>query len=173
MSTILRSFAILLLTSTAFAQTTGVPGINDLTVMKPPTFTPQGSGATSCTLVPGSPTAPFTVAYVLNGTPGMPNALLLNLSPPGPGCVPQYLPFPAAPVSCAGPVNNGTNIWLSLQIQGPWPIWVWGTPNTAGFTRWNFNVNLPGPNTLWAQSVIFDTCAPWGFKFSQALGFSW
>ena len=157
--------------SLATAQTTGVPNVNDLTVRLPPTFTPQGSGAMSCNLLPGTygPT-PFVAAYELSATPGMPTMLLLSLGT----CTPAFFPFPTGTVGCAGPLAGTppSNIWLSLVPIGPFPITVPGIPSTTGMTRWNFTIP-GGAGTLWTQAMIFDPCAPWGFKFSQAQGFTW
>ena len=159
---------LLLLPGHATAQTTGVPGVNDLEVRLPVAYVPQGSGATSCNNLGFYPGAPFPVFYDLSSG-GFPNALLFGLA----GCTSPGIPFlPAAAPGCAGPLAGAplTNIWLSLVVP-PAPLAVPGNPNAAGISRWNFTVPA-GPFTLWAQAIILDPCAPPGFKFSQAQGFS-
>jgi hypothetical protein len=152
--------------------TTGVPFVNDLRVLLPPTYLPQGSGATSCTpasnlgFIPG---APFVVAYDLSTTTATGAILLLDFFNP---CNSPGINFgPAQPVGCAGPVAGGTNLWFALSFS-PMPVPVPGLTNSAGYTRWNFNVP-PGPGQVWAQAFILDACSGTSFKFSQALGFSW
>ena len=154
------------------AQTTGVPLVNDLRILLPPTYVPAGSGTTSCG--PGTnqgfiPGAPFVVAYDVNAVGSTGAILLLDFF--NPCSSPGFPFFPAQLPTCAGPVTGGTNLWYALGFT-PVPVPVPGITGTTGITRWNFNVPL-GPGTVWAQCVILDACSSLSFKFSQALGFSW
>ncbi len=162
--------ATVLSCSVLSAQTTGVPGVNDLRMLLPPTYLPQGSGATSCNNLGFIPGAPFVAAYDLTVGTGTAAILLLDFV----SCTPAGLGLsPSAAPACAGPLAGTplTNLWYSLNLT-PAPIPVPGFINTTGMARWNFNIPA-GPGFVWAQAFILDACSPWGFKFSQAHGFSW
>lgn len=165
-------FLSLLCASRTTAQTTGVPNVNDLQIRLPPLYVPTGSGTTSCG--PGTnqgfiPGAPFPVAYETTSNTATAAVLLLDFF--NPCSSPGFAFFPAQPVTCAGPIAGGTNVWYALGFA-PVPVAVVGVTNALGYTRWNFNVPL-GPGTVWAQCLFLDTCSSLNFKFSQALGFSW
>lgn len=165
------SLSLCVLASPLAAQTTGVPGANDLTVRLPPTYVPQGSGATSCNNLGFVPGAPFVVAYEVSASTATGAFLMLGFA----GCTAAGLPFmPSATAACAGtPAGTPlTNLWFSINFGGGSPFAVPGIMNSAGMARWNFNIPA-GPGTMWAQAVLLDACSPTGFKFSQAHGFSW
>lgn len=172
MKPLLSLLLAFLISAPALAQTTGVPFANDLEVLLPPLYIPQGSGVTSCTppsnmgFIPG---APFVVAYQSTSATATAAILLLDFFNP---CQSPGFPFfPTSAVSCAGPVTGGTNLWYALGFS-PFPVTVLGATNAAGFTRWNFNVPA-GPAQVWTQVLFLDLCSPTTFKFSQALGFNW
>ncbi|MEZ5966700.1 MAG: hypothetical protein R3F56_22875 [Planctomycetota bacterium] len=166
----LASAALLLAVSGLPAQTTGVAGVNDLTMMLPPGYLPTGSGTVSCsTFVTTGATGTNVVAFSLDAPTA--SATFLLISPLG--CVPQYFPFlPSAAPTCAGPAAGTplTNLWLSLVAGGPFPLAVPGIINSAGMTRWNFSLGWPIP-PLYVQGLMLDFCSPTTFKFSQAMGF--
>lgn len=162
--------ALLLAIAALPAQTTGVVGVNDLTMMLPPSYVPAGSGTVSCTtFVTTGATGTNVVAFGLDA-PGATAAFLL-VSPLG--CIPNYFPFmPSALPTCAGPAAGSplTNLWLSLVAGGPFPMAIPGVINSAGWTRWNFTLGWPIP-PLYFQGLLIDPCSPTLFKFSQAMGF--
>jgi len=171
MNRISTALATLLLTaSAAIAQSTGVVGVNDLTMMLPPSYAPTGSGTVSCsTFITTGATGTNVVAFSLDAPTA--TATFLLISPLG--CIPQYFPFlPSATPGCAGPAAGTpfTNLWLSLVAGGPFPLAVPGIINSAGMTRWNFPLTWPIP-PLYVQGLMIDTCSPTNFKFSQAMGF--
>lgn len=175
MSILTRSVALLLLATSALgAQTTGVPFVNDLQMRLPPTYVPVGSGTVSCsTFVSTGATGTNTVAFDITHSATVTAASLCITVL---GCTPCGFPFaPGATAACAGP--NGTctpltNLWLSLNIGGPWPICAPGLVNPTGMVRWNFPLTWPIPN-IHVQAAMLDPCSvPWGFKFSQAMGFN-
>ncbi len=167
---LLRNAAAALLFAAAplSAQTTGVPGINNLQMMLPPGYLPTGGSTVSCsTFVTTGATGTNVVAFQLDAV-GATGAMLL-VSPLG--CNPTYWPFfPTAAPACAGPLGGPTNLWLSLVAGGPFPIMIAGQINSAGMARWNFNLTWPIP-PLYFQGLMIDLCSPTGFKFSQAMGF--
>ncbi|MCC6672661.1 MAG: hypothetical protein IT458_16470 [Planctomycetes bacterium] len=163
--------ALVLSTAAASAQTTGVPFVNDLAIRLPPTYVPQGSGTTSCNNLGFVPGAPFPVFYDVTAVGSTAVVLMLGFV----GCTPAGIPFlPSQPVGCAGPPAGTplTNLWFSVNFGGGSPFPVPGIMSSAGMARWNFTVP-PGPASMWAQAVLLDPCSSWGFKFTQALGFSW
>ena len=153
------------------AQTTGVVGVNDLDIRLPPTFAPLGNGTTSCTFVGvASGTTPYSIFYDYIAPGATATTLALGMG----GCTPALFPFlPAAGLACAGPLAGSplTNIWFSINISGPWPIFVPGNLASNGSTRWNFSLPSNPSQPIWAQAIALDLCSPTGFKFSQALGF--
>lgn len=164
--------AALAATASLSAQTTGVPFVNDLTMILPPAYVPTGSGTVSCaTSVTTGATGTNVVAFSLSHSPSTTAAWLL-ISPLG--CVPQYLPFmPAAAPACAGPLAGTplTNVWLSLVAGGGWPISAPGIVNSSNIVRWNFPLTWPIPS-ISVQGLMLDSCAPLSFKFSQAMTFN-
>lgn len=170
-SALARAFgASLLLLSSLDAQTTGVPAVNDLTMMLPPSYSPVGSGTVSCsTFVTTGASGTNVVAFNLDA-PGA-TAAWLMVSPLG--CIAQNFAFtPTATPACAGPPAGVplTNLWLSLGFGGPFPVLVPGIVNSTGMTRWNFSITWPiAP--IWVQCLMLDPCSPTTFKFSQAMGF--
>lgn len=161
---------LLLLTGGALAaQTTGVPGVNDLTMNLPPSYVSVGSGTSSCTtFVTTGAVGTNPVTFRLNASTTTTAAFLL-ISPLG--CVPNYFPFlPSATPACGGPLAGTpfTNRWLSLVAGGPFPLVVPSVPGTIGY--WTFNLTWPIP-PIYVQALLIDACAPASFKFSQAMGF--
>jgi hypothetical protein len=152
------------------AQTTGVAGVNNLTMMLPPTYTPAGGGTVSCTtFVTTGAAGTNVVAFSLDAPTA--GAAWLLISPLG--CVPQFFPFlPTAAAGCAGPPAGTplTNLWLSLVVGGPWPLPLLSISPPPGPFRWNFNLTWPIP-PVYVQGFMLDLCSPTGFKFSQAMGF--
>lgn len=159
---------LLLCTSGALAQTTGVPGVNDLTMSLPPSFVSTGSGTVSCsTFVTTGAVGANPVTFRVNSLTA--TSAFLLVSPIG--CIPNYFPFlPAATPACGGPLAGTpfTNRWLSVVAGGPFPLIVPSVPGTIGY--WNFTLTWPIP-PLYVQALLFDPCSPGGFKFSQAMGF--
>ena len=151
-------------------QTTGVPSVNNLVMFLPPAYTATGGATVSCsTFVTTGATGANAVGFMLD-SPGATVTFLL-LSPLG--CIPAYFPWtPSAALACAGPPAGSplTNLWLSVVAGGPFPIAVAGQINSAGFTRWNFNLTWAIP-PIYVQGLMIDPCSPTGFKFSQAMGF--
>lgn len=158
-----------LLASTLAAQTTGVVGVNNLTMSLPPSYVATGGGTVSCsTFVTTGAIGINPVMFRLDA-PTATSAFLL-VSPLG--CIPNYFPFlPTATAACAGPAAGTplTNLWLSLVVGGPFPLLIPSVPGTIGY--WNFNLTWPIPS-LHVQALIFDACSPTTFKFSQAMGFN-
>ena len=161
---------LLLAAATLPAQTTGVPGVNNLQMMLPPGYVPAGGSTVSCsTFVTTGAVGTNVVAFSLDCPTA--TAAVLLVSPLG--CVPNFFPFlPTSGPACAGPAAGAplTNLWLSLVVGGPWPVPIFGQINSAGQARWNFNLTWPIP-PLYFQGFMLDTCSPTGFKFSQAMGF--
>jgi hypothetical protein len=166
------ALVLLSVSGALLAQTTGVAGVNDLTMWLPPAYAPTGNGTVSCsTFVSTGATGTNTVAISLSHSPSTTAAVLL-ISPLG--CVPQNLPFlPVQAAACAGPSAGtpNTNLWLSLVIGGGWPISAPGIVNPSNMVRWNFPLTWPIPS-IYVQAVMLDTCSTLTFKFSQAMGFN-
>jgi len=166
------ALSLLFATTALVAQTTGVAGVNDLTMLLPPTYLPVGNGTTSCsTFVTTGATGVNTVAFSLSHSPSTTAAVLL-ISPLG--CIPQNIWWlPVQTPACAGPAAGtpNTNLWLSLVIGGGWPISAPGIVNTTNMVRWNFPLTWPIPS-IYVQAVMLDTCSTTTFKFSQAMGFN-
>ncbi len=166
----LAAATLMLAAGTLAAQTTGVVGVNNLTMMLPPGYAPTGGGTVSCsTFVTTGAVGTNVVAFSLDAPTA--TATWLLVSPLG--CTPAYFPFlPTATPACAGPAAGTplTNLWLSLVVGGGFPLTIPGQPNAAGMTRWNFNVTWPIP-PVWFQGLMLDACSPTTFKFSQAMGF--
>jgi hypothetical protein len=160
--------SLLVTVSALAAQTTGVVGVNDLSMMLPPSYTSVGSGTVSCsTFVTTGAIGPNPVTFQVTSSTA--TAAFLLVSPLG--CVPAFFPFlPSATPACAGPLAGTpfTNRWLSLVVGGPFPLVIPSVPGTIGY--WNFNLTWPiAP--IYVQALLMDPCAPGGFKFSQAMGF--
>ena len=162
-----------ILASSALAQTTGVPGINDLTVNN------LGSGTTSCAGF-CFPNGGVTLNMIVNAPPGSFAIALFNFCPcqacslPGPtnACV------PAIPATACGPSNQ------SLDLN---PIAACGialtavmVPTSAGVP--GLTVPIPtftGPPCssalMTVQAVMLDPCGlglfalPGPFVMTQAI----
>ena len=165
MKNVLATFALLTLTSFAAAQTTGVPGVNDLRVNL------MGSGTTSCNTIPYLGVGPLPVVFDVTCAPMTPVIFLIS-----PSCTAPGIPFlPSAPAACGGPLAGTppTNLWLSLNF--PILLTVGASSGTIGQAR-TF-LQLPGPMppgmSAAVQALMLNTCSPWGFIFSQAHTFSW
>lgn len=165
------SLACLLFAAAIPAQVTGTPGVNNLTCYFPPSFTPMGSGATSCTSLGFIAGAPFTASFQHDGGATTTGAVLMLSFW---GCTGAGLGLtPSATAACAGPLAGSplTNLWFSLPLTPPPIPWL-SLGTSSGFTRFQIPVPI-GPGTVWIQAVAIDPCSPWGVKFSQALDFSW
>ncbi len=183
----LRALAVLLplfLAPFTVAQTTGVPGINDLEVTMPPSLPGlAGSGTSSCFLVPGgahSCTNIGVLQYRVNAAPtAIAAVIFLSFCPPCGGS--SNIAFTAVPALCGGPpgitctsANPTTNRCFALNLAGGCWLNVFAIPTTppSGF----FHLRIPIPAsvcfglTIWAQAVIVDPCSIPGFHFSQAIG---
>jgi hypothetical protein len=186
MSLRLSTLLPLLLTAAAAAQTTGVPGQNDLQVAMPPSLPfPVGSnplnggGQTSCFFTGNhSPVNFGTLHYQLSHN-ATTTASLLFFSFCSPCGGANNFPFmPPSGIGCAGPLAGVplTNLWFSLNITGGCATFsVPPTATSPGFHDWRFFVpaGTPFGFTVWAQAVIIDPpCGAWVFKFSQAIGIS-
>jgi hypothetical protein len=162
-----------LLAGTAVAQTTGVPGINDLTLNG--LFSGLTSCATTC-----FPNGNVTLTYTVSVAPGAIPFVLFNLCP----CQPCSLTAP--PNFCAPPIPatacGGSNQSFDLDLNaacGPIVLLPVG-PTTTGVVGVSITVPpIPGPPctnlALTAQAMILDLCgagltvAPGPFVFSQAI----
>jgi hypothetical protein len=178
----MRRFFLLLplLLIPATAQTIGVSGVNDLEVTMPPSLPGlAGTGATSCFVVPGgahSCTNAGIVQYRVSAA-ATSTAALVFLSFCNPCGGTSNFAFANAPCSGgnAGNCTIGnptTNRCFALALTpGCW-LNTWMIAAGAGFHH--VRIPIPPstcfPNTLWAQAVILDTCAPGGFHLTQAIG---
>ncbi|MBL8735016.1 MAG: hypothetical protein JNL12_01185 [Planctomycetes bacterium] len=163
--------SLLLTAGAAVAQTTGVPGMNDLTVNW------AGSGSTSCTSM-CFPGGNVTLNLDVSAPPGATAFLLLSFCPcttcslPGPanGC------FPTIPATACG----GSNQSLDLDMSPPCGI-VAVVPvavNSAGTLGTQVPIPpLAGPpctTALAIQAVVIDPCGagvfamPGPFVLTQA-----
>lgn len=176
----LRFCVLPLLAAGVLAQTTGVPGINDLQVNAGGPW--LGSGSTSCfnTCVPNGNVG---LTYSCSAPAGAFVLMAFNLCP----CAPCSLTAPANP--CVPPIPAtacfGSNQSWDLNTNaacGPLLTLVQG-PTTTGVIGVNVNVPfIPGPPctniTLSCQAVIFDPCGlgltifPGAFLVSQAISVS-
>lgn len=161
-----------ILVGAAVAQTTGVPGINDLTMNG------FGSGMTSCavTCVPNGNTV---LNYTVSVAPGAIPFVIFNLCP----CLPCSLTAPTN--FCAPPIPpsacGGSNQSFDLDINAACPLILMPVgPTTTGVVGVSITVPpIPGPPctnlALSAQAMILDLCgagltvAPGPFVFSQAI----
>ena len=183
----LRALAVLLpllLAPFISAQTTGVPGANDLEVVMPPSLASlAGSSTSSCFLVPGgahSCTNAGFLQYRVNASPtAIAAVIFLSFCPPCGGT--SNIAFTAVPALCGGPpgisctsANPTTNRCFALNLAAGCWLNSFAIPTTppSGF----FHLRIPIPPstcfgaTLWAQAVIVDPCSLPGFHFSQAIG---
>ena len=158
------SLALFALTSFASAQTTGIPGLNDLRVNL------MGSGTTSCNTIPWLGMGPVTAVFDVTCAPGTPVIFAFSASCTAPG-----IWLPPAPATCGGPLNGTppSNIWWSLSL----PVLL-TVPAGAGATgQARIAVPLPGPMppgmSAAVQAILINSCAPMGFLLSQAHTFSW
>ena len=164
MNHLLASFALLALAAVAPAQTTGVPGLNDLRV----NF--MGSSTTSCNTIPWLGVGPLPVVFDVSCPPGTITIFAVSAS-----CLNPPIPLtPTAPVPCGGPLNGTppTNLWWSLSF--PILLTIPAASNSAGQAL--VSLPLPGPlppMSAAVQAIIPSTCSPLGVIFSQAHTFSW
>lgn len=147
--------AVLLTAGAAIAQTTGVPGLNDLTVNL------MGSGSTSCSpfCFPGGN---VTIALDLSAPPGASGFLLLSFC----RCLPCQLNAPtntcapAIPLTACGGSNQSLDLDMSLPCGiaavVPFAVTTAGTlqllvpiPTIVGF---------PCTTPLSVQAVVVDPC---------------
>jgi hypothetical protein len=150
------ALAALLAIGSAFAQTTGVPGINDYTINS------LGSGSTSCTTM-CFPNGNVTLNLSVSAPPGAFIFVFFNFCPcqtcfmgaPANACVP---PIPAT--AC-----GSSNQSLDFNISAACPIilsMLMGV-NSAGTVGISFPIPfLPGPPcsiaTLGTQAIVIDPC---------------
>jgi hypothetical protein len=162
-----------LIAGSAAAQTTGVPGINDLTMNS------IGSGATSC-VTQCYPNGNVTLTYMVSVAPGAIPFVMFNFCP----CLPCSLTAPSNFCSPAIPATAcfGSNQSLDLDLNaacGP-VLFLPVGPTTTGVVGVSITVPpIPGPPctnvALTAQAMILDLCgagltvAPGPFVFSQAI----
>ena len=168
----LNLLAFLITASTALCQTTGVPGINDLTV----NFT--GSGTTSCTTMcfPNGNTA---INFDVSMPVGAIAVLMFNFCP----CSPCSLPgpanacFPSIPATACGPSNQSLDLNIAAAC-GP-TMFVPVTVSTAGTVGLSLAIPpIPGvpcaSAVLSVQGVVIDPCGlglfamPGPFVFTQS-----
>lgn len=141
---VLRALALVVsLASATLAQTTGIPGVNDLTV--------NGlfSGSTSCTGV--TICTPATVTFGVTASPGTSVVLFAS---PGP-CIAGW--------QTLSNLCSGTSIDISLV---PEPLQLAsGTTDATG----SYSATFPLPElvsvTLSVQAALFDSC---GLGLTQA-----
>jgi len=169
-------FAAVLAMCPALAQTTGVVGINDLTING------LGSGAVSCAPL-CFPNGGVTLNFLLSSPPGSLAIVLFNFCPcqvcslPGPsnGCV------PAIPPTACGPSNQSLD--MNLTAACGIALTAVMVPNTAGVLSLTVPIpTIPGPPcasaTLSAQAVVIDPCGlglfvvPGPFVLTQAFTLS-
>jgi hypothetical protein len=170
----MRTFLLsCLLAGSAAAQTTGVPGINDLTLNS------IGSGATSC-VTQCFPNGNVTLTYMVSVAPGAIPFVMFNFCP----CLPCSLTAPSNFCSPTIPPTAcfGSNQSLDLDLNaacGP-VLFLPVGPTTTGVVGVSITVPpIPGPPcsnvALTAQAIILDLCgagltvAPGPFVFSQAI----
>lgn len=171
----MRPFALLFasqLLCAAFAQTTGVVGINDLTVNA------MGSGSTSCTPL-CFPNGNVTLNFDVSAPAGSVALLLFNFCP----CSPCSLPgpsnacLPAIPATACGGSNQSLDLDMTAACGIAFTVPV--TLTTAGTLSAAVPIPpIPGTPcaslTLSTQAVIIDPCglgifaAPGPFVLSQA-----
>lgn len=151
-----KLLAFLLSTSTALCQTTGVPGINDLTVNW------TGSGTTSCTTMcfpNGNTVINFDVSMPIGGFA----VLMFNFC----ACTPCSLPgptnpcLPSIPLTACGPSNQSLDLNITAAC-GP-TIFVPVTVSTAGTVGASIVIPpIPGlpcsSAVLGVQGVVIDPC---------------
>ena len=177
-----RAFvAALLLGLTAAAQTVGIPTVNDLEVVFPPSLpTLAGSGATSCAFNAGlhSPTNFGFLQYRVNASAtAVATILFLSVCPPCGGINTINLGS-TSPVACGGgnagacPGGPGSaNLCWALSLSpGCW-INAIMIPAGSGFFHLRIPVPpaTPFPGTVWAQGVIVDPCSTPGWHLTPAI----
>lgn len=168
-----RLLPLFVFTAATVAQTTGVPGINDLQVNG------FGSGMTSCATT-CFPNGNVTLTYTVSAPVGSFVFVMFNLCPcftcqlpaPANGC------FPNIPATACGGSNQSLDLDLSAAC-GPLlalPV----TVTTAGVLGVSINIppfsGTPCTNAvLTAQGVVVDPCglglfaAPGPFVLTQAI----
>lgn len=148
------------LTTTAAAQTTGVPGFNDYTVGG------LGAGSVSCTAltVPAGPTL-----FTLMTEPGAPSTLFLfNVNCL---CSPCFLPWPVETgcgvplTACTGTSNHALE--LDPATTGCFFIGLPGPPATAAGVA-SISLTLPPTARFSTQAITIHSCATGSLLFSQS-----
>ncbi|MBL8729514.1 MAG: hypothetical protein JNM25_13860 [Planctomycetes bacterium] len=165
-------FVTQLLLTSAFAQTTGVVGINDYTING------VGSGSTSCSAM-CYPNGGVTLNLDVSAPAGSVALLLFNFCPCSPCSLagPSNTCLPAIPATACGGSNQSLDLDMSSACGIAFTLPV--TLTTAG----TLSVALPIPTipgvpcaslTLSTQAVVIDPCglgifaAPGPFVLSQA-----
>jgi hypothetical protein len=170
--TLRDTFAALVTTSLALAQTTGVPGMNDYTVNN------LGSGSTSCTTL-CFPGGGLTLNLQISPPGGALGIIFINFCP----CLacqltaPTNACLPAIPLTACGLSNQSFDLDLSPPCGIPFSTVVF--PNSAGFL--SLQVPIPAftgaPCTnavISTQGIVFDACGlgpfavPGPFVMTQA-----
>ncbi|MBI5852863.1 MAG: hypothetical protein HZB39_17770 [Planctomycetes bacterium] len=161
LSSVIFFITLYAFTSIAPAQTTGVVGVNDLTINT------LGTSTTSCNALGLILTQPGALTFDLACPPGTIGIIAIGIGCAG-GC--GGLPFfPTAP--CAGgPACLGTNLWWSIGI----PIFTVVVPsNSAGIAQLVIPMVGNPAGCASAQGANFDPCSTAGILFSQAHTFCW
>ncbi len=143
------------------AQTTGVVGVNDLTINT------LGTTTTSCNPLGLILTQPGALTFDLSCPPGTIGIVAIGIGCAG-GCG-GFPFFPTAP--CAGgPACAGTNLWWSIGT----PILTVVVPsNAAGIAQLVVPMVSVPAGCASAQGANFDPCSTAGILFSQAHTFCW
>jgi len=150
-----KTLAFLLTAGAAMAQTTGVPGINDLTVNW------AGSGTTSCTSM-CFPNGNVALNFDVSAPVGAVAVLLFSFCP----CTTCSLPGPANTCLPTIPATacGGSNQSLDLDMSPPCGITVSipVTVNSAGTLGTTVNIppiaGIPCTTPLAVQAVVIDPC---------------
>ncbi len=156
--TLRSATAFLLTAAAALAQTTGVPGMNDLTVNT------MGSGTTSCTTF-CFPNGGLTLNFQVSAPPGASAIALFSFCP----CTTCTLPgptnscFPTIPsTACGSSTNQSLDLDITAACGGLISV---PMTNTAGVVGLSMSLNIPTflglpctNATLAVQAVVIDPC---------------
>ncbi len=171
----MRSFLFVCTFATVgVAQTTGVPGINDLTVNG------FGSGQTSCATTCFA-NGNLVLNYTVSAPFGAPVLIAFNLCPCAPCTLPGPANFCAPPIPLTACALSNQSFDLSLNAACG-PLTLLPTTPILGTTLSSLSIAVPPiPGApclnlaLSAQAVIIDPCgaglfaAPGPFVLSQAI----